>query len=554
MIQIRDDGDRRELIGVVVPYGETIPTGRDRTERFRRGVFADATADPSRVKLYVEHPREAGDRTPVGVAVELEDRDDGLHGVFRVPRTVAGDDTLELVRSGVLTDLSVGFAEVAGGSRYDGRTVEHRRAMLDHVALTYRGAYPSARVLATRTAEHDLDITDPDPPTGDDMTAPEPTLPDDTSSDESPDNGTPAPAHSTLPADVIATRMASLEDTVRRIGAGAAPAPTRRTVDPVAWFTGEVRALATRDPSQRIDVRALADITGDFPGPVTAPADLSPFVVEQLLGAQLVNVLDTRRPIFAHGGAFTMPRSGFARIPAITQHTKVALRTGQKEPANTQAMQAALTSYEAQWFDGAVDVALEWLATAEPPALELVWRDLLGQYALATEDAAGAALETSGTATGAVLPTNTYAAFAKAVATQAIEVRKATGAPADALAIPEALWPDVVAMVDASDRRIFATTGPANADGSVALNAESFTMPTGIDVFYAPGITAAVLFNGDAFLTSDGGPSRVEAVNVELMGRDIGVLGRVMMIPRIATGIRVFRTVAGATAKASDKS
>ncbi len=43
--------------------------------------------------------------------------------------------------------------------------------------------------------------------------------------------------------------------------------------------------------------------------------------------------------------------------------------------------------------------------------------------------------------------------------------------------VPEALWPDVVAMVDAQDRRQFAVDGATNSDAQATLVAEQITLP-----------------------------------------------------------------------------
>jgi len=245
-------------------------------------------------------------------------------------------------------------------------------------------------------------------------------------------------------------------------------------------------------------------------------------------------------------GRFPMPRSGYAKIPVVTQHTTVGDHV-QKEEADSQTLKVKSVTFEAEWDAGAVDVALELIASAELPVLQLVWDDLLGQYAIRTEARLIAAIEAGGedfTYTTVALPTDTYANFASAVATQAIQVRKLSGAPATKLAVTEAMWPALVSMVDSNDRRQFAAVNPSNADASVNLTAESFTLPGGITVFYAD-ITQAILFNGESLKAADGGPSKVQAVNVANMGQDVGVLGRTMFVPRIPAAVRVFGDAPG---------
>jgi HK97 family phage prohead protease len=119
-------------------------------ETFERGALAGT--DPARVPLTATHPRDAG-TLPIGVTVELEERDDAAWGAWRVSKTALGDEVLALAADGVPLGLSVGFAEVPGGSRWsaDRRRVTRTRALLDHVAVVRRGAYVGAQVVGVRS-------------------------------------------------------------------------------------------------------------------------------------------------------------------------------------------------------------------------------------------------------------------------------------------------------------------------------------------------------------------------------------------------------------------
>jgi HK97 family phage prohead protease len=146
------DGGGRELVGPLLPWGveaRVYDRGRQVTEVFERGALADA--DPARVPLMRTHPRDPG-TLPIGVTVELDERDDAAWGAWRVSKTTLGDEVLELARDGVPLSLSIGFAEVPGGSRWsaDRRRVTRTRAALDHVAVVRVGAYAGAGVVGVR--------------------------------------------------------------------------------------------------------------------------------------------------------------------------------------------------------------------------------------------------------------------------------------------------------------------------------------------------------------------------------------------------------------------
>jgi phage head maturation protease len=152
-LHLREDGDGRVLEGALVPWGvdaKVLDRGRLVVESFERGALADA--DPARIPLTATHPRD-NQQLPIGVTVELEERDDAAWGAWRVSKTALGDEVLSLAADGVPLGLSIGFMEVAGGSRWsaDRRRVTRTRALVDHVAVVRRGAYVGAQVVGVRS-------------------------------------------------------------------------------------------------------------------------------------------------------------------------------------------------------------------------------------------------------------------------------------------------------------------------------------------------------------------------------------------------------------------
>ena len=84
--------------------------------------------------------------------MELEDRADAAWGAWHVSDTLIGNEVLALARDGVPLGLSIGFAEVAGGTRWsaDRQHVTRIRAALDHVAVVRVPAYAGAGVVGVR--------------------------------------------------------------------------------------------------------------------------------------------------------------------------------------------------------------------------------------------------------------------------------------------------------------------------------------------------------------------------------------------------------------------
>ena len=84
------------------------------------------------------------------MTVELEERADAAWGAWRVSDALLGNEVL--ARDGVPLGLSIGFAEVPGGSRWsaDRQRVTRTRAELDHIAVVRVPAYAGAGVVGVR--------------------------------------------------------------------------------------------------------------------------------------------------------------------------------------------------------------------------------------------------------------------------------------------------------------------------------------------------------------------------------------------------------------------
>jgi phage head maturation protease len=155
-LALRDGGDGRTLVGPLLPWGveaRVVDRGRLVTETFTRGALEGT--DPGRVPLTATHPRDAG-TLPIGRTLTIEDRADAAWGEWLVSDTMIGNEVLALARDGVPLGLSVGFAEVPGGSRWsaDRQRVTRTRALLDHIAVVRQAAYLGAGVVGVREGMH----------------------------------------------------------------------------------------------------------------------------------------------------------------------------------------------------------------------------------------------------------------------------------------------------------------------------------------------------------------------------------------------------------------
>jgi len=137
-LEVRKDGDGRTVVGIAVPYDVEQRIGPNLVEVFRSGVFRDVTKAANRVKMLFQHKTD----TPIGRATLLEEKPEGLYGEFRISKTEAGDEALELIRDGVLSNLSVGFQPLKDEKRNG--VINRLRAHLAEVSLVTFGAYGDA--------------------------------------------------------------------------------------------------------------------------------------------------------------------------------------------------------------------------------------------------------------------------------------------------------------------------------------------------------------------------------------------------------------------------
>jgi HK97 family phage prohead protease len=151
-LDIKPGGDGRTVHGIAVPYGQVQRIDDHLTEEFVRGAFDHQMAAIHRVGFYYPHSRDGGallGRQTVG-------RDDaaGLYGEWRVSKTRDGDDALELINDGALSQLSIGFRAAAGGSRSVHGVTQRTKAHLFEVAIVPEGAYgDGAAITGVRSAD-----------------------------------------------------------------------------------------------------------------------------------------------------------------------------------------------------------------------------------------------------------------------------------------------------------------------------------------------------------------------------------------------------------------
>lgn len=337
---------------------------------------------------------------------------------------------------------------------------------------------------------------------------------------------TPMPtteAHETREVAVDLTPLTDrLDQLEARMHTATTPAPRVSVRDAFA--------LGLADWAKTRQTRALADVVS------SGNAGILP---EQWVG-EVLGQIDGMRYLLPRVGRIGFPASGYTlTVPRITQHTLVAARGTEKTQVPSQALTTTSDTFTAAWYAGAVDVAIELIEQSDPAVWNLIVTDLLRQYAVATEEAFATAAEGAATAAGAALDVSDYPTFVGELIAVAGTVRSATGSGQIKLGLKTSDWAAVLGMVDADGRRVLATQGSSNADGSSSLVAESVSIG-GVEVFHSPYSTVSLAFNEQSLRVAEKPPMQLTADNVALMGRDVGVIGAIIPLPLIPAGVLKF--------------
>jgi phage head maturation protease len=519
----------------IAPWG-VVGRTPEGPERLRRGAFRGTRPEDVSLEAIGPHGVEPGVRL-AGRAVSLEDRDDGEYGTFRVSRTRAGDELLELARDRVYRAASPVFRPIT--SRVVDGVIERQAATLVRVGIVERGAYPGAEVLAVRSAgggSITMPEREPDP------------VPDPTPTPVPDPEPTPAGARAwrvdepellgrmeELRRDLVG-RMAILEGS----GGRAVSSPLGR------WPTfGAYADAAYADPELApLLARALVDqITPENPG-VMAPAWLS----------EIRGILERPRPaIAATGGAASLGDSGMEidwpyLDPALDLDTLVTKQLAEKTEITSVKVKILKGSSPISTYAGGSDVSYALIRRSRPAYREAYLRILGIGYARVTEAEFEAALA-AGAGETLVLAADADAAAVRAFLFAASSlVDDATGSPATV----DLVSPTEFARLGGLPGLLPSPYGTANVSGTATASTLRIEV-SGLPIVRAPFLTGSthLVTNGEAASWHEDGPFPISAEDVAKLGQNVALWGMGAPVITIPDGIVKSTLVVGRAAAKS---
>ena len=473
----------------VAPFGETV------TSPWGEFAFApDSLRFPEGpVPFTIDHGRSVLDR--VGVVTTPTSTADAMYASVEFADTQTAQDVRELMRSGAVTDVSVGVADftIENGTMY---------GTVHHVAAVDNGRFGDAKnpskVLATHATEEEPPMaTDTEIAT---QVADSPTI-----------------AEFTEVVDEVRALRAELNDT--RV---VEEAPPWATMGHYVQDLFAARAGDT-DADRRIAEFAMsADTTTTGAG-----------AVPDYLAAEFLSVLATQRPFTnsigsrsagSYGMTVSTPKWG-------TKPTVTAQSSELDEPSSTTTSVTTL-DVDLVTYAGANRVSQQLVRRSSPDFVDQLVRELVSSYNKVTDAAGIAAVHSSATGAHTAVVADlsadaaaTFAAFNAANTAIIPDMRR----PADTIWLAPDKWAELNSLVDSEGRPllVYPPNNPVNATGTSSLNT-MVAQYHGWRVILVPDAAAATVLIGisdqaKAYQADEG--AQLSTVNVDTLSLDVGIMG-----------------------------
>jgi HK97 family phage prohead protease len=419
--------------------------------RFEKGALPVEGKAP---KLFMYHDSSM----PVGLVTERVDTDEGMMFSARISATVAGDEALTLALDGVLDSVSVGVNPTRFSYDDEGTMVVTEAEWLE-LSLVPIPAFAGAVI------EHVL------------ASAQEP----DTEPTPEPVEETPT-VESVQPEAVVeaATPTAPIPAQPKRKFALPTPGEYMAAMHIGGTTFANVSAAAREYmlANQSALQAAAGDVlTTDTPGLLPVP----------VLGP-VFDDLNYIRPVVAAVGARAMPDGGQSKTwirPTWTTHTSVGSQSPELSGVSATTPVIASNVVTKTTLAGQVTLSVQDIDFTSPAALEIILRDLAGQYMLQSDNVAADAITAGSTAAGATwtFDQDDPSSLISALYIAAYNILGATNFLPDHVFVDTEVWLNLGRQLDADKRPIFPYAGAAGLMGVNGAGTSNITQANTFNPF-----------------------------------------------------------------------
>jgi HK97 family phage prohead protease len=451
------DTPSRTITGVALPYGETAVVSDGTAVRFEKGALPVEGKAP---KLFMYHDSSM----PVGLVTERVDTEEGMMFSARISATAAGDEALTLALDGVLDSVSVGVNPTKFSYDDEGTMIVTEAEWLE-LSLVPIPAFAGAVIEKVLASAQEPDT--------------EPT------STEVEETET---VDAVQPEAVVeaATPTAPIPAQPKRKFALPTPGEYMAAMHIGGTTFANVNA-AVRDfvASKQTALQAAAGdvLTTDTPGLLPVP----------VLGP-VFDDLNYIRPVVAAVGARAMPDGGQSKTwirPTWTTHTSVGAQSPELSGVSATTPVIASNVVTKTTLAGQVTLSVQDVDFTSPAALEIILRDLAGQYMLQSDAVACNAITAGGTASGSTwtVTAGDPSTLIAAIYDAATDILQATNFLPDHLFVSTDVWKKLGSQLDADDRPVFPYTAAA---GLMGVNAMGTANVTQMNTFNPFGLNLVV--------------------------------------------------------------
>ena len=502
------DAESRTISGKIVPFGGEIGNTSVGAVAFDAGSITFGEA--SDVKLLLEHDN----RQPIGRAVTIETRPDGMYATFSIAPTSRGNDALVEAAMGLRNGLSVGVEVTASKPKNGVLTV--LKSSLREVSLVESAAFKSAAVERVAASEGEAEANT-------------------TVEAEITNEGeTVNPEDQVQVEEVTETVEASAPVKAAKQTAAVFTKPRHEGMTSKDYFHHKIQA-ALGDHDSSLLITAADDDTSTNTG-LTLPQHMNEFISTSFGNRPVIDAAGGAMPLISQGMSFT--------IPKLTTPPTVATVAEGGAPSETGMVSGYITVSVVK-KSGLNRVSFELLDRSQPAFEALLLRELQKAYATDTDKYVLAQMISGGTAATATAAD--FDGLNSFVATEGPAAYAATGGYyASQLVSNSAWWSLLLAEQDTTGRPMFPNLAPMNTPGAVSSQSSTgsvfgaaytvdhnFTATTKID-------DSAILFAPEAVGIWES-PTTQLRVNVLTSGEvEFNLYGYIACNVLIAGGVRRF--------------
>lgn len=463
-ITAKSAGERR-IDAIAVPWNQFARVSDGTEVKFLPGSLP---VDGKAPRVFMYHDATK----PVGIVAERVDTGSEMLASMKISRTALGDEALTLAADDVM-EVSVGVNPIDYELDDAGRMIV-AKGEWQELSLVPIAAFAGATITDVQAS-----ASQPDSPT--------PSTHKENQVEATPANAeaVEAAAIPTAPIPAQAKRKFDLPTPGEYLAAMHIGGETFRNVAAAANDYAESKKTALQ--------AAAGDVlTTDTPG-----------LLNQMVLGPVFEDLNYIRPVVAAVGARAMPDGGNSKTfirPTWTTHTSVAAQSPELSAVSATTPVIASNVVSKTTLAGQVTLSVQDVDFTSPASMEIILRDLVGQYMLASDNVAADAIVAGSTASGAtwtVSSTDPSSLF-NALYTAAYNILTATNFLPDHVFVDPNVWLYLGKQLDADKRPVFGYTGAAglmgvNAAGSANITQLNTFNPFGLNLVADRNFAASTL-------------------------------------------------------------